>query len=46
MVDRGHEVTFNFRGCRIRKEDFGKLVAKGIMTLDNLYLLKGSTWKQ
>ena len=40
MIDRGHEVTFNSRGSRTRKEDSRKLVEKGIMALDNIYVLK------
>jgi len=42
MVDRGLEITFKYKWCIIRKEDFGTLVAKQIRTLENVYALKGS----
>ena len=39
MCDEGHELLFNSRECRIRKEGSGKLVATTTRTPNNIYVL-------
>lgn len=39
MVDKGNEVTFYFKGCKIRREGFRRLVAKETRASNNIYVL-------
>ena len=39
MCDQGHEITFNSKGCNIRKKVLGKLVATTTRTPNNIYML-------
>jgi len=39
MIVKGHEVTFYSKGCKIRKEGFGRLVANEIRSPNNAYVL-------
>ena len=39
MCDQGHELLFNSKGCRIRKQGSGKLVATATRTPKNIYVL-------
>ena len=39
ICDKGNDVIFKRKGCEIRKENNGKLVAMGTRTLGNLYTL-------
>ena len=40
VYDRGCEVVFTSRDCKIKSVPSGKLVAKGIRTENNVYVLK------
>jgi hypothetical protein len=40
VYDRGCEVVFTSKDCKIKSVDSGKLVAKGIRTKNNVYVLK------
>jgi hypothetical protein len=40
VCDRGCEVVFTFKDCKIKIVDSGKLVAKDIRTENNVYVLK------
>ena len=40
VCDRGCEVVFTSKDCKIKSVDSGKLVAKGIRTENNVYVLK------
>jgi hypothetical protein len=40
VCDRGGEVVFTSKDCRIKTMDSGQLVAKGIRTKNNVYVLK------
>jgi hypothetical protein len=40
VCDRGCEVVFTSKDCRIKTVDSGQLVAKGIRTENNVYVLK------
>jgi hypothetical protein len=40
VCDRGCEVVFTSKDCRIKSVDSGQLVAKGIRTENNVYVLK------
>jgi hypothetical protein len=40
VYDRGCEVLFTSKDCRIKSENSGQLVAKGIRTENNVYVLK------
>jgi hypothetical protein len=40
VCDRGCEVIFTSKDCRIKSMDSGQLVAKGIRTENNVYVLK------
>ena len=40
VCDRGCEVVFSSKDCKIKSVDSGKLVAKGIRTENNVYVLK------
>jgi hypothetical protein len=39
MCDQGHNLTFNYQGCEIRKEGSGRLVASAYRTSNNVYIL-------
>ena len=39
MCDQGHELIFNSRGCKIRKQGSRKLVATATRTPNNIYVL-------
>ena len=39
IARKGHNVNFDNVGCEIRKKETGKLVAKGVLTEGNLYVL-------
>ena len=39
MCDQGHEIIFNPKGCKIRKQVSGKLVATTTRTPNNIYVL-------
>lgn len=39
ICDQGHNVVFNTKDCVIRNSSSGELVAKGIRTPDNVYIL-------
>ena len=39
MCDQGHELTFNSKGCKIRKQGSKKLVATATRTPNNIYVL-------
>jgi hypothetical protein len=40
VCDRGCEVIFTSKECRIKSMNLGQLVAKGIRTENNVYVLK------
>ncbi len=40
MCDKGCEVLFTDKDCKIRNVSSGKLVAKGVRTENNVYILK------
>ena len=40
MCDRGCEVLFTFKDCKIKFVNSGQVVAKGIRTENNVYVLK------
>jgi hypothetical protein len=40
LCDRGCEVVFTYKDCRIKTMDSSQLVAKGIRTENNVYVLK------
>jgi len=40
ICDQGHNVVFNTKNCEIRNSSSGKLVAKGVRTSYNIYILK------
>lgn len=40
ICDQGHKVVFSTKDCEIRNSPSGKLVAKGVRTSDNIYILK------
>jgi hypothetical protein len=40
VCDRGCEVVFTSKDCRIKSVHSGQLVAKGIRTENNVYVLK------
>ena len=40
VCDRGCEVVFNSKECKIKSVSTGKLIAKGIRTKNNVYFLK------
>src|SRR3984957_14087485 len=40
VCDRGCEVVFTSKDCRIKTVDSGQLVARGIKTKNNVYVLK------
>jgi hypothetical protein len=40
MCDRGCEVVFTFKDCKIKSVNSGEVVAKGIRTYNNVYVLK------
>jgi len=40
VYDRGCEVVFTSKYCRIKTMDSGQLVEKGIRTKNNVYVLK------
>ena len=40
MCDKGCEVVFTSKDCKIKKASSGKLVAKGIRIENNVYILK------
>ena len=39
ICDQGHKVVFSTKDCEIRNSASGKLVAKGVRTPDNIYVL-------
>lgn len=39
IFDQGHNVVFSTEGCEVRNSSSGELVAKGLRTLDNIYIL-------
>eukprot|EP00253_Pinus_taeda_P028111 PITA_28111 len=39
ICDQGHKVVFSTKDCEIRNYASGKLVAKGVRTPDNIYIL-------
>ena len=39
ICDQGHKVVFSTKDCEIRNSTSGKLVAKGVRTPDNIYIL-------
>ena len=39
ICDQGHKLVFSTKDCEIRNSVFGKLVAKGVRTPDNIYVL-------
>ena len=39
MCDQGHELIFNSKGCKIRKQGSRKLVATTTRTSNNIYVL-------
>lgn len=39
ICDQGHKVVFSTKYCEIRNSNLGKLVAKGVRTPDNIYIL-------
>ena len=41
MFDQGNEVIFRSNGCIIRELNTGQTMIKGIITPNNLYILKG-----
>ena len=41
VCDRGCEVVFTSKDCRIKFVNLGQLFAKGIRTENNVYVLKG-----
>ncbi len=43
MCDKGCEVLFINKDCKIRNTSSGKLVAKGVRTENNVYVLKEET---
>jgi hypothetical protein len=40
MFDRGFEVVFTSKECKIKSINLGQVVAKGIRTENNVYVLK------
>jgi hypothetical protein len=40
MCDRGCEVVFTSKDCKIKFATLGQVVAKGIQTKNNVYVLK------
>jgi hypothetical protein len=43
MCDRGCEVVFTSKDCKIKFVNSGQVVAKGIRTYNNVYVLKEDT---
>eukprot|EP00253_Pinus_taeda_P022797 PITA_22797 len=39
ICDQGHKVAFSTKDCEIRNSSLGELVAKGVRTPDNIYIL-------
>ena len=40
ICDQGHNVVFNTKNCEIKDSSSGELVAKGVRTPDNVYILR------
>ena len=47
MCDQGHTLTFDSQNCKVRKEEYDKLVFRETRTPNNVYILdkiSGEKW--